>query len=139
MKIIKGDILEIKSGIILHQVNCQKVCGGLAGALNRKFPEAFKVYFSDPRFSNERLGTCLVGQQSEGFFVFHLFGQFYPGPNTDLAAVEMSLKDLPKWSDGCEMFAPYQMGCGLGGGNWREYSALLEKFIPQLTIVQKYQ
>lgn len=141
MKIIQGDILDVRSGVILHQVNCRKVCGGLAGALRRKFPIAFEVYFDDSRTELERLGTILIGEQFPELSIVHLYGQFNPGANTDLIVVEKALKRIPSWlieENQLTLYAPFQMGCGLGGGDWKLYSALLEKYLPTLTVIQKY-
>lgn len=139
MKIIQGDLLDIKQGIILHQVNCMKVCGGLAGALHRQFNKAFDVYFDDTRPERERLGTVRIGEENEQLSIVHVFGQYAPGANTDLIAVEQALSRIPDWLiKEKDLFAPYLMGCGLGGGDWKQYSALLDKYLPNLTIVQKY-
>jgi O-acetyl-ADP-ribose deacetylase (regulator of RNase III) len=138
MKIIQGDILNVRRGIIVHQVNCRKACGGLAGALSRQFPEAFEVYFivACPDF----LGNLILGHDKEDLYIGHLFGQDLPGANTDLKAVEKALKNSRKTLLDTELplYAPFQMGCGLGGGDWKLYSALLGKYLPTLTIIQKY-
>ena len=139
LKQIKGDILNINRGIILHQVNCCKVVGGLAGALNRKFPKAFEVYFKDPTRKESRLGQFLIGKH-DGVHIAHIFGQFYPGKNTDMKAVKDSLELLSVYlgvalKDDAILYAPFKIGCGLGGGDWSEYEPLLESIFPQLTIV----
>jgi len=45
-----GDILKVKSGFIVHQVNCQKVMGGgLALAIRKKWPIVYERYKDTPR------------------------------------------------------------------------------------------
>lgn len=73
----------------------------------------------------------------------HIFGQVSPGPHTNMMAVDLALNDLKfemrkGWAAGVRVYAPHLMGCGLGGGNWDEYSRLLEKHFPDITIVKKY-
>ena len=139
---IQGDLLEIKEGIIFHQVNAAGVTGGLAGALRRKWPYAFTAYeeVCDESESNP-LGLCLFGCDGK-VWVGHVFGQVRPGPNTDMEAVHSALSmaqrrvrhpDLIK----LPTYFPYKMGCGLGGGNWDKYRAVIEKYFPNAIIVRK--
>lgn len=144
---IKGDLLEIEEGIILHQVNTKGVTGGLAGALRRKYPEAFDHYARTCKIrKRDALGHCCLEVAAIGdppLIIAHIFGQLQPGPNTDYAAVNESLGKLAYYLEGdvgkdTKIYAPFQMGCGLGGGNWAEYSAVIEKHLPQTIIVRKY-
>lgn len=149
MKTINGDLLKIESGTLIHQVNCIGCTGGLAGALRRKWPDAFKRYDAlcrEAEAENTRpLLGCFnytkVGIRNPNLAIVHIFGQVYPGPNTSLGAVRAALKDFSEWraegKDTGPIYAPYKMGCGLGGGNWDEYSALLEEIIPDIIIVRK--
>lgn len=152
MNIIEGDLLTIERGVILHQVNCVAATGGFAGALRRKWPRTFKRYFE---LCNE---ACTFGPGSESLLgcycvssaqthqplrVVHIFGQVTPGPNTDIAAVQKAIatfsKDTPNhpfWN-GLPMYAPYKMGCGRGGADWKWYSTILANYLPDLTIVRK--
>jgi O-acetyl-ADP-ribose deacetylase (regulator of RNase III) len=143
VNIINGDLLEIESGIILHQVNSVGATGGLAGALRRKYPTAFVDYIMRCREHDARAiaGSVTICMAAEpALYIAHLFGQISPGPNTDLGLVESALQDeeLRMFCREHQPYAPYQMGCGLGGGNWDDYSALLEKHIPDIIIVRKY-
>ena len=147
LKIIEGDILEIKEGIIMHQVNTRGVTGGLAGALRRKYPEAFDHYDRACRIrKRDALGHCCLEVAAIGdppLIIAHIFGQPQPGPNTDYAAVDTALGKLAYYLEGdsgkdTQIFAPYKIGCGLGGGDWVQYSAIIEKHLPQTIIVRKY-
>jgi hypothetical protein len=140
MKIIIGDILKVKRGIILHQVNCIGATGGLAGALRRQFPSAFFGYLSlcESRRHNPEslLGTSLLSELAGAVQILHVFGQTYPGPNTCLPAVRKALGFCDTLQS-APIYAPYKMGCGLGGGDWKEYSKILEELVPDITIIQK--
>jgi hypothetical protein len=135
MKTIKGDLLAITEGVILHQVNCLGVTGGLAGALRRKYPAAFDGYLDackqlvQPPF--------LLTVATPKLLIGHVFGQPTPGPNTDLEMVECALTAARgELAEFVPLYAPYLMGCGLGGGDWPQYSALLEKHFPHIVIVR---
>lgn len=143
MKTITGDLLAIRSGMVLHQVNCVGATGGLAGALRRQSPEAFVEYRERcEKLGSEALGTALISRTRIGACIAHVFGQIQPGANTDLSAVDFALSKLaeqisddPFYSE-LPLFAPHMMGCGLGGGRWDKYLPLLEKQFPQLTLVK---
>lgn len=145
MKTITGNLLEIPVGLILHQVNCRGATGGLAGVLRSKWPTQFDIYSRwCCRFSEQQIaGTTLVGEAARGPYIAHVFGQRDPGSNTDMILVERALEDLAaQITDhhalaGLPIYAPYKMGCGIGGGNWAQYSALLELFFPEITIIQR--
>lgn len=135
MKLITGNLLDIRSGTILHQVNCHGFTGGLAGALYKKWPAAFDPYFA--RCEQPRaLGSFVIGQVEPGLHIGHVFGQFEGGPCTDILAVAASLKEAHWLLDGA-VYAPYMMGCGIGGGDWAKYQQVFEEWIPDITIVQR--
>lgn len=137
MKTIIGDLLELRSGIILHQVNCLGVTGGLAGALRQKWPRAFAPYLDFCARNRERgLGGFVIGLAAPGLIVGHVFGQVHPGPCTDLLAVKESLEQA-RSTIIAPVYAPYRMGCGLGGGNWAAYRALLTIAFPDIVVVQR--
>ena len=137
MKTIIGDLLSIESGTILHQVNCRGVVGGLAGALHRKYPQAFESYFghcgSHPSVITH--GGYLVSRATDSLFICHIFGQIEPGQNTDIKAVGNAFRAsvIPQLS----IYAPYKMGCGIGGGDWEKYSAIIERYYPECVIIQR--
>lgn len=141
---IQGDLLEIKKGIIFHQVNISGVTGGLAGALRRKWPGAFNTYIKACELPWAAiLGTACPGRADNGLWLMHVFGQDDPGPNTDMEAVRDGLEDAARRTSrslsfvGQPTYFPYKMGCGLGGGNWDEYRSVIEKHFPDAIIVRK--
>lgn len=140
MKIKTGNLLDIRAGTILHQVNCRGVVGGLAAALHHKYPDAFKPYFEACRRGAQfALGTFVHAEAVPGLFIGHVFGQLEPGANTDLSAVKSALDDATFLAPSDTVFAPYKMGCGIGGGDWDVYSAALVDCFPGITIVQRLE
>lgn len=73
--------------------------------------------------------------------VCHIFGQISPGPNTHLPSVDFAMERFKFFLGGLKsplpLYAPYKMGCGLGGGNWEEYSKIIEKHLPHCIIVRR--
>ena len=138
MKILEGDLLAVQGGTILHQVNCRGVVGGLAGALRKAHPGAFVDYFLlCEKYGARNLGTYRDGHVNRALTVVHIFGQIEPGANTILAAVQMALREFAISRVAQRpIYAPYGMGCGIGGGNWCDYQRALEDAIPDIVLVK---
>ena len=144
MLIATGDILKIRQGLLIHQVNCLGKTGYLAGALRRQWPNHFQAYFDAVRSQvnvGDALGSVAVSF-SAGHGIAHVFGQVQIGPNTDLQAVDTALGALAakiasdRALKGVKVVAPFQMGCGRGGGDWTKYSALLSKHFPDILVIR---
>ena len=134
---LTGDILRITTGTILHQVNCRGVIGGLAGALRARYPIAFSDYFIlCDKYGFKNLGSVHEGHVSARLSIIHVFGQMDPGANTDMTAVRHALELLKGRPLLRPIYAPFKLGCGLGGGNWPIYQAALADALPDVTIIQ---
>lgn len=128
----KGNLLYAKEKVIAHQVNCQGVAGGLAGAIFRKWPYAGKDY-SD--LTQRVPGKALLGmahftgQQKDGHIICNLYGQYNPGADYNPKKLEQALEmlgnsaRLMKWS----VALPYGLSCGIAGGDWDEVQQIIER------------
>ncbi len=145
LKVIKQDIMTVTEGIICHQVNCKGVMGaGLAKAIKEKYPSVFQQYKAlcltamGPK-SIILLGKCHVVPVSSTLMVANIFGQDEYGNHavyTNYRAVREafnSLKDYHKTLGG-NVYVPMDMGCGLAGGCWDDYSKIIEEFIPNAIV-----
>lgn len=149
MEIIKGDLLEIKRGIICHQVNCMgKMGAGLALQIKNKFPTVYDAYMTNFKWGGLALGKLFLVQVANGLYVANLCGQYGYGRNrryTDYNAVSECLKKLGQWRDlhhsftgeYLKIFIPYNMGCALGGGDWTIVSKLIEESGLNTIIVKR--
>lgn len=138
MKIIYKDITTIKEGIICHQVNTQGVMGaGVAKQIKEKFPAAFNIYKAVcDKVTDQKslLGSGILVPVTDTLQVANLFGQNQYGGariNTDYGALQDALEGIFEevLSAGVdtEIYIPYLMGCGLGGGNWLTVTKMVEK------------
>ena len=135
MKIISKDITTIEEGIICHQVNTQGVMGsGLALQIKRKFPVAFTEYkrFCDTLTDKELLGAVAMVMITEKLVVANLFGQTSygrQGIHTNYGALQNALEQVIEAAEfnGDQVYVPYNLGCGLAGGNWLTVSKMIEK------------
>jgi len=150
MKFVKGNILDVKYGIIGHQVNCQLVMGaGLARQIKEKYPIVFNEYkrIMGVVSPADRLGKCqMVAIIPDRFYFANLFGQFYYYPrrvvHTDYIALGMALRNLKRWKEtffnsvDMPIYLPSGLGCGLAGGDWNLVQGLISDAIPDAIIVR---
>lgn len=143
MQIIQGNILNIQEGIICHQVNCKGVFGaGLALQIRDRYPQAYKQYIQYHNVGKLQLGEPFYGWVSDKVVIYHLPAQYSfgrTGQHTDynalrkcLDTIENKLIDLPEMP----VYIPYNMGCGLGGGDWEIVSGIIEETLPDAIIVK---
>lgn len=132
IRVITGNLLDAKTEIIAHQVNCQGVMGaGVALAIREKWPQVYESYRAickaAPR-PDSLLGMAQIVDIQERRTlpanVANLFGQCGIGHGscqTNYPALEKAMENLKKYMTmhGLTYVAmPYGIGCGLAGGNW---------------------
>lgn len=144
VKYVKGNLLDSDCDYICHQVNCQGRMGsGIAKQIRERWPVVYNVYRN--RFdyhtkigatSEDVLGNVdLIPINDEGTrFVFNMYAQAnygYDGQRyTSYDAFANCLVNI--WAmmpTGCKVGFPKNIGCGLGGGNWKVISALIEEIL----------
>ncbi len=143
MEIVEGNILDIEKGIIAHQCNMSGVMNaGLARSIRQKYPLVFERYRRSCEAGLFTLGTAQVVKVSDApLYVCNLAGQEGYGRNrryTDYDALRLALRRLAQMSDASrlQVYLPYLMGCGLGGGDWTIVSSIIEKEIKSTIVVK---
>lgn len=150
MQTIIGDLLDVKEGYIFQQVNCVGVAGGLAGAVAKKWPDAYRDYrlYCDNNDSAYLAGKAQFISVGPKLTLVNIFGQIHPGPNTDLALVDSAFASASGYIDmmislssdpfpPVQTYFPYLMGCGMGGGDWDSYQFLIDKYFWDGIIVRR--
>lgn len=151
MKVINQDITKITAGIIVHQVNTSGIMGaGVAKALSDVYPGLENLYRVNTNLilsaidEIDLLGRVHWWTNHQGLFVCNLYGQHLRVLNTQSdrktsydATVngwhkvkKACARDLKGWP----VYIPYLMGCGLGGGNWEIYSAIVDEIMGPDTV-----
>ena len=147
-----GDLLQTKARYICHQVNCQGVMGsGVARQIKEKFPAAFTHYklwcdkdanvrkrlsLSQSRFLGRAqvvYGFLADGNASRTA-ICNLYAQDRYGSDgkryTDYQAFARCLTELKDHIPTSESIAmPYNIGCGLGGGDWEIVLGIIERVL----------
>lgn len=124
----KGNIADIKEGVIVHGVNCKgKMGSGVAKALAEAHPIVYREYI---HACSRNLGSGLLGtyqpvRVTKELLVVNAFTQVYYGREKDVRyvsydAVDTIFKDLAKIvkGTGLEIYTS-KIGSGTGNGNWK--------------------
>lgn len=139
MRCVLGDILNIREGIIVHQVNCRRVMGaGLAKKIRELYPEHYMDFMS----MAPALGKVFTTKVEKNLYIAGIYGQDRYGRDgcyTDYDALRRGLKRIRVIAQQLELdvYIPYGIGCGLAGGDWNIVYKMIEEEIPTATIVRK--
>jgi O-acetyl-ADP-ribose deacetylase (regulator of RNase III) len=146
---IKGDLLEVKNGIIGHGVNCQGAFGsGVALGIKNKYPNVYEAYRRCVWYSDspqDLLGMVqLVSTKPDGAYcnkedtvlVANIFTQLNYGKDgkryLDYEALYVGFEKLYNRSTMYDLpLCIPKIGCGLAGGDWGIVSLMIEKAYPK--------
>lgn len=138
IKTVHGDVLAVERGIILHGCNAQGVMGsGIARQVKEKFPVAYTKYKMTEQEEGLELGTIniasIVPKQKYiiNCITQNLYGEYQR--QVDYEAVAECMEELADRLRVTEFNLPIcfpQIGAGLGGGNWKIISTIIDEIIP---------
>lgn len=135
-----GDLLE-QSDLthVAHQANLYHTFGaGLAAAIARRWPHAVEADCKTPYGSDAKLGTYSAAIEHSPVVV-NLYSQraWRAGPLTDYAALETALRALERSlrdHAGARVGLPFQLGCGIAGGDWARVRAVIEAVFAESSV-----
>lgn len=158
IKIVKGNVVDgLLNGEIdylIHQTNCQgKFSSGVAGEIRKRIPEAYEKYMKYYNMWISRGQKHIpLGDISIGGNVINLHSQLYYGNDgkryTNYGAMAAGFQDIfyvlqdidDRMLSGIKVGLPYQIGCGLGGGDWEIVYELIEHCLaPYVKTVVIYE
>jgi O-acetyl-ADP-ribose deacetylase (regulator of RNase III) len=140
---VKNIIKAAKDGdinILAHQANCFNLMGaGVAGAIAANFPEAAIADSYTPKGARTKLGS-FSGYYLPDFdlTIYNLYGQYTPGHCGTSVHLEESIRrmvqDILSRTDQDIRIGIPKMGCGIAGGNWDEFSKMIEVALAPLSV-----
>lgn len=140
MNFVRGNVLDIEKGIIIHQVNNQHKMGrGLALEIRKRYPKHYDDYMA----SGLQMGSLVKTSINSKFGIIGIVAQDGYGTDkcyTDYEAFENALLEIQKLHElkpAVEFYMPYRIGCGLAGGNWLIVGKLIETITPFVTVLEK--
>lgn len=133
IKIKRGDLLSVDSGVILHGVNCQgKMTSGVAKSLRLKYPAIYPPYSmscQDARYKRDLLGTVDSVQVTPQLVVANAFTQLTYGSYglfVSYDAIDQVMRTLSRKVEiDTPIYMP-QIGAKRGGGNWDVIFAIIK-------------
>ena len=148
IKTVHGDLLDafdspIKADVIAHQTNLKTSRpAGVAKALFDKFRWS-NIY---SRTKEER---CKPGEASACFdpdttrVIIGLNGQIGPGKpkrgdtrSDRLGYFETAFIAMLQWMKEGTVAIPYNIGCGLAGGNWTDYKDIIKRVVSEYPSIK---
>lgn len=130
------DIFDSKADVIVHSCNCFcTMGGGIALEIARRFPEASEA---DQKTESGdigklgKVGIVKVKSANSPRFIANLYGQFDLGSwerKTNYEAIACGLEKIRDYfltnDPNVTIAIPWNMGCGLGGGDWNVIEAII--------------
>lgn len=134
-----GNILNVETGIICHQVNCRHAMGsGLALKIRKKYPCHYADYLTFPA----KLGNiCLTEIRPDELHIAGIYAQDEYGSHgihTQYPALASGLSTVNKIAEKKHLpvYLPYGIGCGLGGGDWEIVKTIIRENVKNAIILQ---
>lgn len=131
MKYVKGDLLSVTSGIIVHGCNAQGVMGsGVAKAIKAKYPGAYQKYYSEYLAGLLVPGWISIYNPTNQLTIVSGITQEYYGRDKNVVYVDYdSLAEVFRkvksiWP-GVPVHIP-KIGAGLANGDWEIISRIID-------------
>lgn len=152
IEVIKGDLLESREKFIAHQCNAvSNQAGGIAYYIFKKFP--YSNIYEGRSYPYKATGInfpghCFIkGDGIKNRFVINMIAQYYPGtPKNDSSLLDgynarqgyfnRCLNEICGIKDIKSIAFPFNIGCGMAGGNWTEYYRMIESFDKRINATQ---
>lgn len=159
VKYVKGNLLDSGCDYICHQVNCQGVMNsGIAKQIRERWPEVYAFYRDrwEKTYHAGQAGglyatDIMLGSidivalhDNTGRQVINMYSQArygYDGSRfTSYDAFAKALEKIRMSTSYNDTIGfPKNIGCGLGGGNWKVISALIEEILGDYRDVYIYE
>lgn len=138
---VKQDLLSVKDGVIIHGCNMKATMGaGVAKAIKEKHPQCFNLYkiflFHTEDVS---LGDYCIYQVNGTTVIINLLTQdtygFDKSKYVSYDAIHKGFSSLHKRFSIEKPFYFPQIGSGLGGGDWKVISSIIESVCPGRKLI----
>ena len=141
--IINGNILNCSENIIVHQTNCLGIMGGgIALQVKKLYPNVYNEYSNLCKDYKENpsqlLGYTQFVKTPDDRIIANCFGQLGIGATvqTHYMALAMSLASVYRKAiqENLSVAIPYNIGCGLAGGDWNIVYKIIEDIFAKSSI-----
>lgn len=141
MNLIKGDLLSVDRGIIVHGCNsCGYFNAGVAKAIREKYPQAYQDYMYHYRRGNANLGNIIMTKISDDLYIVsgitqNEFGRIPQRCYVSYEAIEQVFSQVNNTAIALNLSVNFPMiGAGLGGGDWNSIRNIIDTTLDQDVI-----
>jgi len=137
----QGNLLSVTEGVIVHGCNAQGVMGsGVALAVKSKYPKAYDAYIDFKTKQGLRLASLSIVKVTAKVYVANLISQETYGKDklikyVSYGAIHLGFEKLHGHFPISAVFNFPKIGAGLGNGDWKEISKLIELACPERDLV----
>ena len=130
------DILDVTSGLIIHQINPHVMGAGLALLIKKRYPQVYIDFLEHKAKGRLNLGYVIITRVDSRLKVASYVGQLTygrTGVHTSMSAIQDALYTIEHYAYKQQIknvYIPWKMGCGLAGGNWDEISLIIAERLP---------
>ena len=141
IKYKQGDLLSLTEGVIVHGCNAKGVMGsGVALAIKEKYPKAYEAYKGFEAKHGLRLASLSIAKVTPKVFVANLISQEDYGRNrlikyVSYGAIHLGFEKLNGHFPSSAVFNFPKIGAGLGNGDWKEISKVIEFACPGRELI----
>lgn len=131
----KGSIFGAKSQTIVNTVNCVGVMGkGLALEFRKRYPRMFEEYRKEYEEGRLAIGKLHLFTRYPDHWILNFPTKKHWRQKSRIEYIEAGLKTFAEnyraW--GIKSIAFPQLGCQLGGLNWKDVKPLMESYLKDL-------
>ena len=124
------------------------MAAGLAKEIKTVYPEVYTIYrnwFENNYLSLGQLCCVPINNPNNSLWIANLCGQYNYGRSgcyTSYDALTVALQALANFISqryilrDLPVYIPYNMGCGLAGGDWSRVKQIISEKIPEAIIVR---
>jgi O-acetyl-ADP-ribose deacetylase (regulator of RNase III) len=138
MNLIKGDLLSVDRGIIVHGCNsCGYFNAGVAKAIREKYPQAYQDYMLHYRRGNTNLGNIITTKIRDDLYIVsgitqNEIGRIPQRCYVSYEAIEAVFKQVNTLAKILNLPVNFpQIGAGLGGGDWNSIRNIIDTTLDQ--------
>jgi O-acetyl-ADP-ribose deacetylase (regulator of RNase III) len=134
---IHANLLNEKSGILVHGVNCRgKMNAGIALQIRQMYPSVYIDYTDfwgkSFKYPSSLLGQVVYTRISQKLTIASAFTQlnysYSEQKEVSYDAVDNAFCDINKYAFKNNLIVKFpKIGCGLGGGDWKIISTIIEQ------------
>jgi len=126
----KGDVLNSGESVVVHGCNCFKTMGaGIARQVREQCPNAYKADQDTLWGDRKKLGSSTLAYDN-GMLIINAYTQYEYARDrvvVDYDALRSAMEEICQTTPGEDVIAMPKIGCGLGGGDWKIVSQILEE------------